>query len=160
MCALSVVALIACSERKPPIKPLTDGVPPGTVATAAPPEEPLPPEMAFPLKVEPIDAKTLVAQFTPAPEHYLYKSKITFTLKDSSGMALAPVTMPPGMPKKDPFLGDQEVYRQPTQITVPLLREAGRPARFTLVTSYQGCNERIGLCYSPIETASEFLLPQ
>lgn len=42
--------------------------------------DPLPPELAFPLKVQVLDAKTLVAQFTPAPNHYLYKSKISFAL--------------------------------------------------------------------------------
>lgn len=156
VCTLAVVALSACSDRKPGSESLSQGLVSTSPSTAGASADPLPPEQAFPLKVEALDGKTLVAQFTPAPNHYLYKSKITFTLKDATGARLEAVPMPAGVPKKDPFLGDQEVYRQPVQISLPLAREAGKPAKFTLVATYQGCNEKIGLCYSPIETLFDF----
>lgn len=151
LCALAFLAMSACSDRKQAADP--------TSQTAGASADPLPPEKAFPLKVEALDAKTLVAQFTPAPDHYLYKSKISFALTDATGARLNAVALPPGVARKDPFLGEQEIYRQQVQISLPLAREAGTPAKFTLVASYQGCNEKIGLCYSPIETPFEFKLP-
>lgn len=159
LCALTFLAVSACSDRKQAAGQTSQAPSATSVSTAGASADPLPPEKAFPLKVEALDAKTLVAQFTPAPDHYLYKSKISFALKDASGARLNAVALPPGVAKKDPFLGEQEIYRQPVQISLPLAREAGKPAKFTLVATYQGCNEKIGLCYSPIETPFEFKLP-
>lgn len=158
VCVLAAVALSACFDKKQASEPGTQAPPSTSPSTAGASADPLPPERAFPLKVQAPDAKTLVAQFTPAPDHYLYKSKISFALKGATGARLEAVPMPAGVPKKDPFLGDQEVYRQPVQISLPLAREAGKSAKFTLVATYQGCNEKIGLCYSPIETAFDFNL--
>lgn len=158
LCALAFLALAACSDRKPTPKP-TSKTPPSAPLSAGASADPLPPEKAFPLKVEALNANTLVAQFTPAPDHYLYKSKISFALKNSTTARLGAVALPPGVSKNDPFLGEQEIYRQPVQISLPLARETGKPAQFTLVATYQGCNEIIGLCYSPIETPFEFKLP-
>ena len=159
-CALTVVLLAACTDRGPGAGPqahLPSAAPQATIGTA--PTDPLPPEQAFKLQVDPLDGGRMVARFSPAPDHYLYKSRMSFTLKAASGVQLDTVTMPAGVPKKDPYFGDQEVYRQPVQITLPLVREAGKPAKFTLVATYQGCNERIGLCYPPIETPFDFSLP-
>ncbi len=152
LCVLALAALSACSDRGPASAPATR-------STAGESADPLPPEQAFPLQIEALNAKTLVARFTPAPDHYLYKSKISFALKHAAGAQLEAAAMPAGVAKKDPFLGDQEVYRQLVQISLPLAREAGKPAKFTLVATYQGCNERIGLCYAPIETPFDFSLP-
>ncbi|MBL8317856.1 MAG: protein-disulfide reductase DsbD N-terminal domain-containing protein [Burkholderiaceae bacterium] len=153
--ALALAALSACSDRSA-VSATATLAPQSTVGGST---DPLPPEQAFPLKVEALDATTLLVQFTPAPDHYLYKSKISFALNDAAGARLHAAAMPAGVPKKDPFLGDQEVYRQPVRISLPLAREAGKPAKFTLVATYQGCNERIGLCYSPIDTSFDFSLP-
>lgn len=155
LCALALAALSACSDRRAVSAPATLA----PQSTAGGSTDPLPPEQAFPLKVEALDATTLLVQFTPAPDHYLYKSRISFALNGATGARLEAAAMPAGIPKKDQFLGDQEVYRQPVRISLPLAREAGKPAKFTLVATYQGCNERIGLCYSPIDTAFDFSLP-
>ena len=100
-----------------------------------------------------------LVKLAPASTHYLYKSKISFAMKDASNARLNAVALPPSLTKMDPFLGEQEIYGQPVQISLPLAREPGKPAKFTLVATYQGCNEKIGLCYSPIETPFEFKLP-
>ncbi len=122
-------------------------------------EQPLPPEKAFAVTVDALDGKTLIAQFRPAPAHYLYKSKIGFALKNSVGTALGQGIFPTGIAMSDPFFGEQEVYRQPVQITVPLVRDVSGPGKLSIVVTYQGCNERIGLCYSPIETSFDVMLP-
>lgn len=158
-CALVVVALSACSDKKQALEPVMRAPSSTSPSAAGASAEPLPPEQAFQLKVQAHGAKTLVAQFTLAPGHYLYKSKISFALKDATGARLEAVSMPAGVLKKDPFLGDQEVYPQPVEISLPLARETGRPAKFTLIATYQGCNEKIGLCYAPIETSFNFNLP-
>ena len=155
--AMVLMGLAACSQRDP-VAPVTlQSVPSGAAKGLE--AEPLSPEQAFPLKVTALDSKTLLADFTPAADHYLYKTRISFVLKDASGVRLEPVLMPAGTPKQDPNFGEQEVYHQPLQIVLPLARTAGRPAKFTLVATYQGCNEKIGLCYSPIETPFDFTLP-
>ncbi|NUZ08401.1 protein-disulfide reductase DsbD N-terminal domain-containing protein [Piscinibacter koreensis] len=158
-CTLSLLALASCSEQKPSPPSTTQEAPTSRPNATGASAEPLPPEQAFPLKVEAVDATTLVAQFAPVPHHYLYRSQISFALKDAVGARVGAVALPRGLPKKDPFLGEQEVYRDVVQISVPLAREAGKPAKFTLVTTYQGCNEQIGLCYPPTEAFSDFNLP-
>lgn len=157
--ALALALLAACNDRAPrssPVGRMPSATAPATVTAVS---EPLPPEQAFRIEVDALDGSKLIARFNPAPDHYLYKSRMSFALKSATGVQLDAVAMPAGVPKKDPFLGEQEVYRQPLQITVPLAREAGKPAKFTLVATYQGCNEKIGLCYPPIETPFDFSLP-
>ena len=87
--------------------------------------EPLPPELAFSLKVDSLDQKTLRAVISPAPDHYLYKSRITFALKNATDVQLEAVTLPPGISKKDPFLGEQDIYKHPVNISLPLARATG-----------------------------------
>lgn len=156
--ALIFIAAGACSDRNKG-QPSTQAVATDSTRGGAAQFEPLPPELAFALKVDSVDRKTLRAVISPAPDHYLYKSRLAFTLKNATGVQLEAVTLPPGIPKRDPFLGDQDIYRHPVNITLPLARATGVPAAFTLVASYQGCNEKIGLCYAPIETTLDFILP-
>lgn len=60
--------------------------------------------------------------------------------------------------KKDRFLGDQEIYRDTVQISLPLAREAGA-GEVHLAATYKGCDKRIRLCDSPIEMTFDFQLP-
>lgn len=156
--ALILAATSACSDQKAGNLPAQSPLP-GSSAESTGSSEPLPPEKAFSLRVEAVDSRTLLAAFTPAPDHYLYKGKIVFALKTSNGAQLQTVSFPAGTLKKDPFFGDIEVYSRPVQISLPLTRVGKAPAQFTLVATYQGCNEKIGLCYSPIESRFDFELP-
>ena len=47
-------------------------------------QELLPPDQAFKLSINVRDAKTLIANFEPAKDYYLYRDKIAFESEDSS----------------------------------------------------------------------------
>lgn len=108
----------------------------------------LEPDQAFKLNIEAVDARTLIAHFTIAPGHYLYRDRITFKLKDA-GAAIASVELPPGETKQDPNFGEMLVFHNSFDGKV-LLNHTGKvPEEITLLATYQGCSER-GLCYAPI----------
>ncbi len=120
--------------------------------------EPLPPDQAFKLKVSVRGTDTLIAELVPAPEHYLYKDKVSFALKDASGVAIRKVQLPAGETKNDPFFGPMEVYRKPIKAEIALDRKA-KAKRLTLLARYQGCNEKLGVCYPPIDKRFDLSLP-
>ncbi len=126
------------------------------VASAA--EEPLPPNQAFKLKVSLRSPTTVIAEFTPAKGHYLYKNKTFFALKNSSGVLIREVRLPPGEVKNDPFFGTMETYKKPFAVEIVLDRTP-KAKRLTLLANYQGCNEKIGVCYPPQQKSFELTLP-
>ena len=127
---------------------------PATVLAA----EPLPPDQAFKLKVSVRGPNTLIAELTPAPKHYLYRSKVSFALKNASGVLIRQVQLPAGEVKNDPFFGQMEVYRKPIQAEITMDRTP-KAKSFTLLARYQGCNETIGVCYPPIDKSFDLTLP-
>ena len=50
----------------------------------------LPPDQAFKVRVEPLDATTLVANFTPAEGYYLYRDKIAFAVPQETRVSRRP----------------------------------------------------------------------
>lgn len=58
-------------------------------------QELLPPDQAFQLSIEVRDAHTLIANFTPAKDYYLYRDKVAFEPKDTS-IAIERIALPPG----------------------------------------------------------------
>lgn len=128
----------------------------GTSAALA--AEPLPPDQAFKLKVFVRGPNTLIAELTPAPGHYLYKSKVSFALKNASGVMIRQVQLPAGEVKNDPNFGQMEVYHKPIQVKITLDRTP-KTNNLTLLARYQGCNEKLGLCYTPIDKSVDLVLP-
>ena len=113
-------------------------------------EEPLPPDEAFRFKASLKRADTVVAEIIPAKKHYLYKNKVRFALKNANGVMIREVKLPAGELKNDPFFGQIEVYKAPV-IAEIILDRAPKTRALTLYASYQGCNEKLGVCYPPIE---------
>lgn len=113
-------------------------------------DELIEPEQAFRMTVAPGGPNTLTAQLIPAKGYYLYKEKIRFTLKDAPGVTIAAVKLPAGETKTDQIFGKTEVYKKPVIADIALNR-AATSNRVTLVASYQGCHEKLGVCYPPIE---------
>ncbi len=127
-----------------------------SVASAA--EEPLPPDQAFKVKVSVRGPNLVIAEFTPAKGHYLYKNKTYFALKNVSGVPIKEVRLPPGEVKNDPFFGTMETYKKPVQAEIVLDRPL-QAKRITLLAKYQGCNEKIGVCYPPQQKSFDLTFP-
>ncbi|SFO13540.1 thiol:disulfide interchange protein DsbD [Nitrosospira briensis] len=121
-------------------------------------QELLPPDQAFKLTVKVRDANTLVAQFEPAKDYYLYKDKVAFKPKDT-GTSVEKISLPQGTVKSDLTFGQVEVFHDPFEALISLKRDATSTDKLTLVATYQGCNEPIGVCYAPINKVVELTLP-
>jgi len=130
----------------------------GSLFSSAREEELIEPDLAFTLHVTVKGPNTLIAQVTPAKGYYAYKERIRFALKDAKGVAISGVKLPTGEVKVDQTFGKTEVYRKavPAEIT---LNRTSRANSITLVASYQGCHEKLGVCYPPIEKTVALTLP-
>ncbi len=117
----------------------------------------LEPDKAFGLEIEVQDAQTLVASFSVTPDYYLYRNKVEFQTT-GSGVKIAQVSMPKGEPKHDANFGDMEVFHQPFQAKLTLVRTSKAAQTITLNATYQGCSEN-GLCYPPINKTIKVDLP-
>lgn len=131
----------------------------GSALAAGSDGEPLPPDQAFKFKAAFKRPDTVVAEIIPAKQHYLYKNKTRFALKNASGVLIREVKLPAGEAKNDPFFGPIEVYKAPVMVEI-LLDRTPKAQAFTLFASYQGCNEKLGVCYPPIEKSVEMKFPQ
>jgi thiol:disulfide interchange protein DsbD len=107
----------------------------------------LPPEQAFRFSVEPADANTLRLRWVIADGYYLYKSRIKVS-GDSVLAQLGAPQLPPGLPHRDDYFGEQEIYRQQFEAIVPFARSSPAAGTVALKVVYQGCADA-GLCYPP-----------
>ena len=98
----------------------------------------LPVEEAFRFELM-SDVEPAILVWQIAPEHYLYKDKLTIT--DANGQSV-PIQYPEGINHSDEFFGDTQIYRQLLQL--PLDANAVQPLQVT----WQGCADA-GLCYPP-----------
>ncbi len=121
-------------------------------------QELLPPDQAFKLTIKVRNAHTLIAEFEPTKNYYLYKDKITFKPK-SAGTLIEKISLPQGKMKNDPTFGQTEVYYKPFQAVISLKREMPASTQLSLAATYQGCNEPIGVCYAPIDKLIKLTLP-
>jgi len=121
-------------------------------------QELLPPDQAFKLTIKVRNAHTLIAEFEPAKNYYLYKDKIAFKPK-SAGTLIEKISLPQGKMKNDPTFGQTEVYYKPFQAVISLKREMPTSTQLSLAATYQGCNEPIGVCYAPIDKLIKLTLP-
>jgi len=121
-------------------------------------QELLPPDQAFKLTITVRSAHTLIAEFEPAKNYYLYKDKIAFNPK-SAGTLIEKISLPQGKMKNDPTFGQTEVYYKPFQAVISLKREIPASTKLSLAATYQGCNEPIGVCYAPIDKLIKLTLP-
>lgn len=116
-------------------------------------EEFLPPDLAFKLNLNAVDAENIQAAFTLAPGYYLYRERIKFQVpaaKDGKpGTAqITSITLPNGEIKDDPNFGKQEVYHHDFNANIKLAGATNNEVM--ILATYQGCSEK-GLCYAPIK---------
>ena len=113
-------------------------------------DELLPPEEAFKVSITPKDANTLLLTIAPSANVYLYRDKIKVTLLNAKGVTVAGMKLPKGEMKTDLTFGKTEVYHQAVTAEVSLKRDAGSAQKIALRVDYQGCNEKVGVCYPPL----------
>jgi thiol:disulfide interchange protein DsbD len=118
------------------------------------PDDFLPPDQAFKLRMRAQDKQTVIADFDVAPGYYLYKSRISFTLNDAKTSEIAKVELPTGEIKEDPNFGKSEVYHHPFQVKILLQHHGAVPPTIALTAGFQGCSEK-GLCYTPMKKVFE-----
>ena len=122
-------------------------------------DELLPAEQAFKVTLSSKDANTLSLTITPSANVYLYRDKIKATLLDGKGVAIAALNLPPGEEKSDPTFGKTQVYHQTVKAEIALKREAGAAQKIAVRIDYQGCNEKVGVCYPPQNKRIDVRLP-
>ena len=122
-------------------------------------DEVLEPDQAFQFSMDIADPNTLVAYWQIAPDHYMYRGKISFDLPDGQTVQLGQVNLPAGEKKHDEFFGEIEVYHDQITAKIPLIRTSLEPTTLKLTTTYQGCAEKTGICYPPIKKTLDFNLP-
>ena len=119
----------------------------------------LEPDQAFQFNMNVADANTVIAYWQIAPDHYLYRGKISFELADDQTVQLGQAELPAGEKKHDEFFGDIEVYHDHVEARIPLIRTSLEPTTIQLTTTYQGCAEKTGICYPPIKKTLSLALP-
>lgn len=68
------------------------------------------------------------------------------------------VILPAGKVKNDPTFGRMETYEKPIQAEITLNR-APSARHLALVATYQGCHEKTGVCYPPLDKEVSLTLP-
>ncbi len=119
----------------------------------------LEPDVAFAFSTELADPNTLIARWTIAPDHYMYRDKIKFKLKEGENVRLGQIQLPEGESKHDEFFGNIQVFHDRVEARIPLLRETRAATDITLQAEYQGCAEKLGVCYQPIKKDINLALP-
>ena len=107
----------------------------------------LPPEQAFQVTADPDGANAVRLHFVIAEGYYLYKGRIHVS-GESTLAQLGSPALPKGLPHKDDYFGEQEIYRQQLEATVPFARASAAAGTLALKVVYQGCADK-GLCYPP-----------
>ena len=118
----------------------------------------LPPDQAFQTSLSALDGQTLRAHFKLAPDYYLYKNKIQFSVKSPADVKLLGVALPAGDIKQDPNFGRLEVYHHDFDAQIQLQRAPGSRSDIVVEATYQGCSEK-GVCYPPIVKSFKLSLP-
>ena len=110
----------------------------------------LPPDAAFRVSAG-VEGNTIRVRWVIADGYYLYRSKIALKAESPDLVVSAP-SLPQGVIKIDPFLGNQEIYKQQLQATATYTRLDAGAHPLEIKVTYQGCAEA-GLCYPPITKA-------
>lgn len=109
--------------------------------------EPVDPALAFSVKARTTGPQQVTLDFSVRPDYYLYRERISVTLKDSPAWQIKNTAFPPAAIKEDKIFGRSPVYTQSFSVPVKLEGKPGSPA--SLQVQYQGCFEPLGVCYPP-----------
>ena len=107
-------------------------------------DEPLEPEMAFPLSAAVAEPDHVELRFAIRDGYYLYSNRFRI---EAEGLATGPARIPEGLEKHDAFVGKSRVLRGDVRLVLPLT-EPPRKGEYPIRVTAQGCaDERV--CYAP-----------
>ncbi|MCM2356395.1 MAG: protein-disulfide reductase DsbD, partial [Arenimonas sp.] len=118
---------------------------------------PLPESQAFRFEAIVDTADRLLLRFTPAPGYYLYRERNSVELA-AEGVRAGEIQWPPSQSHFDEHFGDVQVYFEPVDAPLPLIREHTRAVPATLSVTFQGC-QTDGICYPPMTRTVALQLP-
>jgi thiol:disulfide interchange protein DsbD len=110
----------------------------------------LPPEEAFKAHAALSNAQTVAVNYGLTDGTYLYRDKLSFAVKSPADMTIVQKGLPQADVKEDPNFGRTEVYHHDFAATLGLSRALKGDEALVLEATYQGCNEKAGICYPPI----------
>ena len=128
---------------------------PGAVDTS-PTGDLLPVDQAFAMNARFDKPNELTVAWQIAPNHYLYRDKLTFTA--TGPISLGTPNLPAGVPHTDDNFGDVEVYYDYVEIKIPFARASPDAVDVELMAGFQGCKEG-SICYPPGEQPMSLVLP-
>jgi thiol:disulfide interchange protein DsbD len=109
----------------------------------------LEPEKAFRFSARVLDSSSVEVSFAIASGYYLYRDRLKFAAQGNPAVRLGMPELPAGIPHKDEFFGEMQIYRNAVRIRVPVQGEG----RFDLQVTSQGCAD-VGVCYVPMESSA------
>lgn len=119
---------------------------------------PLPENQAFRFEAIVDTADRLLLRFTPAPGYYLYRERNSVELA-ADGVRAGAIEWPASQSHFDEHFGDVQVYFEPVDAPLSLIREHTRAVPATLSVTFQGC-QTDGICYPPMTRSVELQLPE
>ncbi|MEZ5484074.1 MAG: protein-disulfide reductase DsbD [Lysobacteraceae bacterium] len=147
-----------------PVNPLTQslqGQKPligGTTSGPAVDELPLPEEEAFQFEAIAMSPTQLLLRFTQAPDYYLYRDRVEFSVDPDSGITLGQPHWPQGVDHKDEHFGQVVVFFEQIEVPLNIAREDAAAGSMTLRGVIQGCQNE-GICYPPMPREVRIDLP-
>ncbi|MDF3054840.1 MAG: thiol:disulfide interchange protein [Gammaproteobacteria bacterium] len=107
---------------------------------------PLPTEQAFTLSTKFFGNDTIVLTWNIAPDHYLYKDRISFKIIEPNSANIGAILMPNGQLHENELFDKYETYSNRITIPIPIINLD--PKETLLAATYQGC-AKSGYCYPP-----------
>lgn len=123
-----------------------------------PGQQALPETQAFAVDAIADGGNRILVRMQPAPGYYLYRDRSRFELKGDPGLLAQSPRWPQGTRHRDEHFGDVVVFFEPVEVEIPVRRAHPRPARETLVATFQGC-QTDGICYPPMTRSITVDLP-
>ena len=113
----------------------------------------LPPDEAFKVSAAMPDAQTVRMHYALTPDTYLYRDKLSFVIKAPADVRITQTSLPQADIKQDPTFGRTEVYHRDFAATLTLSRALATDEKLVMDATYQGCNDKVGVCYPPLTRA-------
>lgn len=100
-------------------------------------------DQAFALQQPTIDEKSIIVEWQIADDYKLYKDKMSFT---ASNITLGAPQYSKFKTIDDPLFGKSDVFANKAVATIPY---TGSASNTEIKVNYQGCADKLGVCYPP-----------